>query len=163
MSAVTLADILRHVPSVFDFLAGHSIQSLLGTSHENRTLAKRFVSFMRLQRESPGLAFKTLDFVWLTLRPYRSSLKFLDLGGCNPSSDPVLSRTLADSLSLSSLPSLRHLDLRSCGLCNNVHIEKLSKGEWSQLEYLDIYCQDQPLCPQATTYLTQATGLCLRS
>lgn len=151
-----MADILRHVPSLFDFVTGYSIQSLLGTNHENRALTKRFVKVMRLQRESPGMAYETLDFIWLTLEPYRSSLTILDLSGCNPSADPVLSSTLADSLSLSSFPSLRHLNLSSCGLYDHVHIHKLSKGEWPQLEYLDIYCKDQYFCPEATAYLVQA-------
>ena len=143
MSAIILANILRHVPSLFDFVAGHSIQSLLSTSHEHRALTQRFVEVMRLQRESPGMAYKTLAFVWLTMKPYGSSLQILDLSGCNPSADPVLSSTLADSLSSSSFPSLRHLNLSSCGLYDNLRIDKLSKGEWPQLEYLDIYCQDQ--------------------
>ena len=57
---------------------------------------------------------------------------------------------------MSNLPSLQHLDLSSCGLCDFEHIDKLGKGEWPQLEYLDIYCQDQYLCPHATQYLIQA-------
>ena len=63
MSAVTLADILRLVPRLFDFVAEHSIQSLLGTSHENRSLTKSFVKVMRLQSKSSGIAYETLDFV----------------------------------------------------------------------------------------------------
>ena len=154
MPAVTLTDVLRHVPGIFDFVVGHSLRSLLGTNRENRSLAKMFVSGLRL--ESPATAYQTLEVVWLTLKPYERFLRVLNMSGCNPSADPVMAFMLIDEITTSSLPNLRHLALGACGLCNVAHIDKLSKGVWPQLEYLGLYCPDQYLCPESTVYLVQA-------